>query len=93
MGRRPYNYAESLNLVALGHEEVSTHAGSSLRQLHGRSAPMERKNMAVIDYRTRDGLADYGFSIEFQPGKGWRVYIIFQPFNHGHDDNLDLPYQ
>jgi hypothetical protein len=49
--------------------------------------------MAVMDYRTRDGLADYGFSIKFQSDKGWRVYIIFQPVNHGHDDNLNLPYQ
>jgi hypothetical protein len=49
--------------------------------------------MAVVDYRTRDGLADYGFSIEFQSDKGWRVYIILQPFDHDHDDNLHLPYQ
>jgi hypothetical protein len=49
--------------------------------------------MAVIDYRTRDGLADYGFSVEFQPDKGWRVYIIFQPLDNGCDDNLRLPYQ
>ncbi len=33
--------------------------------------------MVVRDYRTQDGLADYGFSIEFQSDVGWRVYIIF----------------
>ncbi len=49
--------------------------------------------MAVMDYRTQDGLADYGFSIEFQSDEGWRVYIIFQPFHQGHDDSSDLPYQ
>lgn len=49
--------------------------------------------MAVMDYRTRDGLADYGFSIEFQSDTGWRVYIIFQPFYQRHDDSLELPNQ
>jgi len=51
------------------------------------------KFMTVMDYRTRDGLADYGFSIDYEPRRGWRVYIIFQPFHQGHDDNLQLPYQ
>jgi hypothetical protein len=45
--------------------------------------------MAVMDYRTQDGLTDYGFSIEFQSDVGWRVYIIFR----GHDDSLSLPHQ
>ncbi len=45
--------------------------------------------MAVISYRTQDGLADYGFSIEFVPDVGWRVYIVFQPYVH----SLELPYQ
>ncbi|MCU1608554.1 MAG: hypothetical protein JWM45_470 [Pseudonocardiales bacterium] len=49
--------------------------------------------MAVMDYQTRDGLTYYGFSIDFEPGIGWRVYIIFQPFHQGHDDSLQLPYQ
>jgi hypothetical protein len=49
-------------------------------------------NMAVMDYRTRDGLADYGFSIEFQREEGWRVYIIFNPF-HEDGGSLRLPYQ
>jgi hypothetical protein len=44
--------------------------------------------MAVMDYRTRDGLADYGFSIEFQSDIGWRVYAIFQPLYQCHGDNL-----
>jgi len=49
--------------------------------------------MAVMDYRTQDGLADYGFSIEFQSDVGWRVYIIFEPFHQSHDDSLKSPYQ
>ena len=48
--------------------------------------------MTVMDYRTRDGLAEYGFSIDFEPARGWRVYIIFQPFRQ-EDDSLSLPYQ
>jgi hypothetical protein len=35
--------------------------------------------MAVMNYRTQDGCADYGFSIEFEPDKGWRIYIVFDP--------------
>ena len=49
--------------------------------------------MTVMDYRTRDGLAEYGFSIDFEPARGWRVYIILQPFHQGRDDSLSLPYQ
>jgi hypothetical protein len=49
--------------------------------------------MVVMDYRTQDGLADYGFSIEFQPDVGWRAYIIFHLFHQDHDDSLLLPYQ
>ena len=48
--------------------------------------------MAVMDYQTQDRLADYGFSIEFRSDVGWRVYIIFEPFQ-GHDDSLESPYQ
>ena len=48
--------------------------------------------MVVMDYRTQDRLADYGFSIEFQPDVGWRVYIVFQPLPD-HVDDLQLPYQ
>jgi hypothetical protein len=46
-----------------------------------------------MDYRAQDGFAHYGFSIEFQPGAGWRVYIVFLPFDQNHDDNTRLPYQ
>lgn len=49
--------------------------------------------MAVMDYRTQDGLTDYGFSIKFQSDRGWRIYIVFQLFPPGHDDSLRLPYQ
>ena len=48
--------------------------------------------MTVMDYRTRDGLAAYGFSIEPHPGAGWRVYIIFIPSCQG-DKIPDLPYE
>ncbi|MGH3852016.1 MAG: hypothetical protein ACRDR6_00650 [Pseudonocardiaceae bacterium] len=49
--------------------------------------------MTVMDYRTRDGLADYGFSIEFQSAIGLRVYIVFQPLCQGNDDKSNCPYQ
>jgi hypothetical protein len=49
--------------------------------------------MVVMDYRTQDRLADYGFSIEFQSDVGWRAYIIFQLSRQGDDDSLSLPYQ
>jgi hypothetical protein len=46
-----------------------------------------------MDYRTKDGSAEFGFSIEFKLGVGWRVYIILDPFHQNHTDNFDLPYQ
>jgi hypothetical protein len=49
--------------------------------------------MTVMAYRTRDGLADYGFSIDYQPGMGWRVYIVFRPLHQSQEDGLLLPYQ
>jgi hypothetical protein len=42
---------------------------------------------------TQDGLAHYGFSIEFHSDIGWRVYITLRPFDRNHDDTLRLPYQ
>lgn len=52
----------------------------------------KEKITVVMDYRTRDGLADYGFSIEFQTKEGWRVYTIFQPLHQGDDDHSQCPY-
>lgn len=49
--------------------------------------------MAVMVYQTQDGLTNYGFSIDFQPDMGWRVYIIFRPVRQGVDDSSLLPYQ
>jgi hypothetical protein len=49
--------------------------------------------MAVMNYRTQDGRADYGFSIEFQQDKGWRIFIIFDPFQESENNNPHLPYQ
>jgi hypothetical protein len=46
-----------------------------------------------MDYRTQDGLADYGFAIECQMHGGWRVYIVFTPFHADHDDNSQWPHQ
>jgi hypothetical protein len=51
-----------------------------------------RETMAIMEYRTQDGLAEYGFSIEYQSGVGWRVYTIFAPFQ-GEKGSMDLPYQ
>jgi hypothetical protein len=47
----------------------------------------------VVVCQTSDGRAQFGFSIEFQPNIGWRVFIIFDPFHRGRDRPLDLPYQ
>ncbi len=49
--------------------------------------------MVAMDYRTQDGLAEYGFSIEFQLEAGWRVYIIFRPFCYDHGDSTQSPHQ
>lgn len=49
--------------------------------------------MAVMSYRTEDGLADFGFSIEFESDIGWRVYIGFVPVSQDEDDRLQLPYR
>lgn len=49
--------------------------------------------MAVMNYRTQDGHADYGFSIEFEPDKGWRIYIVFDPAQESEGNNTQLPYQ
>jgi hypothetical protein len=54
---------------------------------------MRGEAMAVMDYQTQDGLAYYGFSIEFRSDVGWRVYIAFHPFCRNYDDSLQLPYQ
>lgn len=42
--------------------------------------PAEKTIMAAMDSLTRDGLVDYGFSIELQPDTGWRVYLSFVHF-------------
>ena len=46
-----------------------------------------------MDYRTEDGLAHYGFSLEPQPDGSWRVYIMFRPLSHHLDHDLQLPHQ
>jgi hypothetical protein len=43
--------------------------------------------MAVMDYRTQDGLASYAFSIEFESDVGWRVYIVFRPLYQGGEES------
>lgn len=48
--------------------------------------------MVVMAYRTQDRLADYGFSIEFQSGTGWRAYIVFLPYHQNHNKDSQLPY-
>jgi hypothetical protein len=42
--------------------------------------------MVVMNYRTEDRLANYGFSIEFCSPKSWRAYIAFRPLCQNHDD-------
>lgn len=48
--------------------------------------------MVVMAYRTQDRLADYGFSIEFRSDVGWRVYIVFLPYQQNLDEHPLLPY-
>jgi hypothetical protein len=45
---------------------------------HG-SEDRQRSRGRIIYYRTCDGRADYGFSIERQPNGSYRPYIISQP--------------
>jgi hypothetical protein len=49
--------------------------------------------MTVMDYRTKDGLAEYGFSIEFHSSRSWRVYIIFDPVCKNRNDISEFPYE
>lgn len=49
--------------------------------------------MTVMDYRTRDGLDDYGFSIEYESTRGWRVYTVFSSLEQGYGDSSRLPCQ
>ncbi|MGH3853697.1 MAG: hypothetical protein ACRDR6_09375 [Pseudonocardiaceae bacterium] len=49
--------------------------------------------MAVFFYQTQDGQADYGFSIEYKPKEGWRIYIVFQSLRRGSDENPQFPYR
>jgi len=49
--------------------------------------------MTVMSYRTQDDLADYGFSIEFEPNKGWQIYIVLEPFRTGSNNSHKFPYQ
>jgi hypothetical protein len=55
--------------------------------------PTGAESMTVMSYRTQDGLADYGFSIEFQSSKGWRIYIVFEPFHPDNKNSHKLPYR
>ncbi len=48
-----------------------------------RPAVVERGR--VVYYRTKDGKADYGFSIERQPDGSYRSYIVSQP-SYGNRD-------
>lgn len=59
-----------LVLLALGALAASALANEAGRQCGGRG---------IIYYRTRDGRADYGFSIERQSGGTYRAYIVTQP--------------
>lgn len=41
----------------------------------------------TIKYRTKDGLEDYVFSFEQQPGGTWRAYIVWQPDYNGRNED------
>ena len=40
----------------------------------------------TINYRTRDGKADYRFSFEQQGDDSWRAYILSQPSYQGREE-------
>ncbi|HKS51991.1 MAG TPA: hypothetical protein VJS67_08990 [Pseudonocardiaceae bacterium] len=49
-------------------------------------------DMVVMAYRTHDHIADFGFSLEYQPEIGWRVYVVF--YHHRINDRARrFPYQ
>jgi hypothetical protein len=44
-------------------------------------------------YRTKDGEADYGFSLEEQPDGSWRAYIVSQPSYRSRGRSLDMTHR
>lgn len=51
-----------------------------------KSVESERSGKKVIYYRTKEGLADYGFLFDQRPD-GYRIYIIQQPSYEGRADD------
>ncbi len=47
----------------------------------------------VIYYRTKDGRADYGFSIERQPDGSYRAYIVSHPSYGRRDTSLHVTHR
>jgi hypothetical protein len=46
-----------------------------------------------VTYRTRDGEADYEFSLEEQGGRVWRAYIVSQPSYQSRDRSLQATHR
>ena len=43
------------------------------------SGDQQTVRVPIVYYRTKDGIADYGFSIERQPDGTYRAFIVSQP--------------
>lgn len=49
--------------------------------------------MSFVYYRTKDGLADYGFSFERQSDSSWRVYVDSMPSYGRRDTSLSVTHR
>lgn len=49
--------------------------------------------MSFAYYRTKDGLADYGFSFERQSDGSWRAYIVSMPSYGWRDTSLHITHR
>jgi hypothetical protein len=72
--------------------DVEAGLGRLARLLAESTKSDTRRTTVLMEHRTQDGLVDYGFSIEYQPSGGWRVYIIFQSLGET-DEDRSWPYQ
>jgi hypothetical protein len=50
-----------------------------------------RQGRSVMAYRTQNGRTEFGFSIEFLPDVGWRIYIVFLSSTEDAIESRRLP--
>ncbi len=49
---------------------------------------IERDKHMITYYRTKDGMADYKFSLEYQSGGGYQAFILDMPSYNGRDQDI-----